>query len=146
MVPSTTVPLTKTPRAIRVALLAAPLASGTVSPSIWIPWDVLALAEVWFSPAALVSVFQLFTNCAHELSSSSSSLLFKTPGFCHEPFTRHFLLSPSQSKITCKVVAVSYVLLCPGGGKASSGHSSCSLSACRVSMSQALSSPPYQGF
>lgn len=110
-VPSTTVPLTKTPRAIRVALLPAPLASGTVSPSIRTAWEVLALSEVWFSPAAVVSVFQLFTNCAHVLSSSSSSLLFKTPGFCHEPFPRHFLLSPSQSKITCKIVAVSYVVL-----------------------------------
>lgn len=118
-------PLTKTPRAIRVALLDAPLASGTVSPSIGMAWDVLALAEVWFSPAAVVSVFQLFTNCAHELFSSSS-LLFKTPGFCREPFPRHFLLSPSQSKITCKIVVVSSVLLCPGGGEARSGHSLCS--------------------
>lgn len=144
--PSTTVPLTKTPRAIRVALLAAPLASGADSPSIRTAWDVLPLAEVWFPPAALVSVFQLFTNCAHKLSSSSS-LLFKTPGFCREPFPRHFLLSPSQSKITCKIAVVSPVWLCPGGGKASGGHSFCAaLAACGASMSQELSSPPYQGF
>lgn len=143
--PRTTVPLTKTPRAIRVALLAAPLASGTVSPSIRTACDVLALAEVWFSPAAVVSVFQLFTNCAHELSSSSS-LLFKTPGFCHEPFPRHFLLSPSQSKITCKIVAVSYVSSAQEEERQAVATVRAALAACRASMSQSLSSPPYQGF
>jgi len=108
------------PRAIRVALLAALLASGTASPSIGMAWEALALAGVWFSSAAVVSVFQLFTDCTHELSSAS--LL----GFSREPFPRHFLLSPSQRKITRKIVAVSYVFLWPGGGKASGDHCMCS--------------------
>lgn len=109
-------------------------------------WDVLALAEVCSSPAAVVSVLQQFTNCAHELSSSSSSLLFKTPGFCHEPFPRHFLLSPSQSTITCKT-ELSPVFCAAQEEERQAVATACvAFAACGASMSQELSSPPYQGF
>lgn len=96
-VPSAMVPATNTPRAIRVALLAALLVSDTVSPSIRMGWDVLTLNEVWFCSTAVLSGAQLLRSCIHQLSSSS--LLFRTSGFCREPFPRHFVLSPSPRKI-----------------------------------------------
>lgn len=97
VVPSAMVPATNTPRAIRVGLLAALLLAGAVSPSIGMGWDGLVLEEVWFCSAAVVSGAQLLASHIPQLSSFS--LLFTTSGFCREPFPRHFLLSPPQSKI-----------------------------------------------
>lgn len=89
-------------------------------------WDGLGCARsrrIWVSLCCCGISISTVHKLHHELSSS---LLFTTPVFYHEPFPKHFLLSLSLSKgkkkkIAHKIVAVSYVFLWPEG-KASGDH------------------------
>lgn len=115
-----------------MALPAALPASGTVSPSIGTAWDGLAPAEVRFPSAAVVSVFQLFTSCTHELSSSSSSQL-------QVSVVNHCLGAscslPLQGKPCVKSEPYPTFFLRPGGGKAS-GDRCLRSPRCRWSLSE----------
>lgn len=143
--PSTVVALTKAPRAIRVALLAAPLAWGTASPSIRVLGTFLLSLK---SALPLLLLCQCF-NSSQTVPMSSPPpppLSYLKLQVSHEPFPRHFLLSPSQSTITCKT-ELSPVFCAAQEEERQAVATACvAFAACGASMSQELSSPPYQGF